>query len=151
MSADATRKRVLSKKSRRLNPLSTGTFLAPPLVRPSPQEFRVLRSVVLVTAFLALTQNVLAAPSVDPARIKQIDADVRAILDRTLTPSAVIAVVEGDRIVYRKAYGLRDRDRRLHANVDTFYEIGSITKQFTAAAILQFQERGKLDIDDKLA
>jgi D-alanyl-D-alanine carboxypeptidase len=92
-----------------------------------------------------------AADTVGPDQARRIDADVAAILQRTGAPGATIAIAEHGRIVYRHAYGLRDRDRRLPATVDTYYEIGSITKQFTAAAILQLQEAGKLHIDDKLA
>jgi glycine/D-amino acid oxidase-like deaminating enzyme len=46
---------------------------------------------------------------------------------------------------------LRDKDRWLPARSDTHYERGSITKQFTAAAILQLQDAGKLKIDDKVS
>lgn len=107
-------------------------------------------------AFL-LFASLLAAPSAVVAQAlaasaaQHIDADVQAILARTGTPSAVVAVVDNGRTVYRKAYGLRDHERKLAATVDTHYEIGSITKQFTAAAILQLQEAGKLNIDDKLS
>ena len=110
-----------------------------------------LRKFVLGTLLFGLAHGPVLAKPLDPARIKQIDADVRAILDRTKTPSAVIAIVRDDRVIYRKAYGFRDHERRLAADVETLYEIGSITKQFTAAAILQLQEDAKLDIDDKLS
>jgi D-alanyl-D-alanine carboxypeptidase len=110
-----------------------------------------LRTFILATMLFASTHADAQAKSLDSARIKQIDADVGALLDRTKTPSAVIAIVLNDRIIYRKAYGFRDREHHLQADVDTFYEIGSITKQFTAAAILQLQEDGKLDIDDKVS
>jgi len=46
---------------------------------------------------------------------------------------------------------LRDVARSLPANAQTHYEIGSITKQFTAAAILQCKETGKIDLDATLA
>jgi len=111
----------------------------------------VLRHFILGILLFGLVHGPVLAKSLDQARIKQIDADVRSILDRTRTPGAVIAIVRDDRVIYRKAYGIRDRERRLAADVDTLYEIGSITKQFTAAAILQLQENAKLDIDDKLS
>jgi D-alanyl-D-alanine carboxypeptidase len=82
---------------------------------------------------------------------KRIDADVAAILHSTDTPGATITIAEDGHVVYSHAYGFRDRAHHLPATVDTYYEIGSITKQFTAAAILQMQEAGKLHIDDKLA
>lgn len=109
-----------------------------------------LRSLVLL-ASLSLASFAIKAESLDPNAIERIDADVRAILARTNTPSAAIAVVRDGNVVYRKAYGYRDVERRLPAEADTFYEIGSITKQFTAAAILTLQEAGKLRIDDKLS
>ena len=100
----------------------------------------------LLCASLAATA-VPAAADVD----KRIDADVHAVLQRTDTPGAAIAVFKDGRLVYRQAYGLRNRDGHLPASVDTWFEMGSITKQFTAAAILQLQEAGKLTIDAKLA
>ncbi|GAA0711487.1 serine hydrolase domain-containing protein [Dokdonella soli] len=93
----------------------------------------------------------IATDTVGPEQAKRIDADVEIILHRTATPGATVAIAEHGHIVYSNAYGLRDRERHLPATVGTYYEIGSITKQFTAAAILQLQEAGKLHIDDKLA
>src|SRR5690242_7146795 len=82
---------------------------------------------------------------------KRIDADVMAILERTGAPAATVEVVQHGSVVYSHAYGFADREKRSPATVDTYYEIGSITKQFTAAAILQLQEAGKLHLDDKLS
>src|SRR5450432_3929632 len=50
----------------------------------------------------------------------------------------------------RKAYGLADREWDIANTADTKFRIGSITKQFTAACILQLAEQGKLSIEDKL-
>ncbi len=86
-----------------------------------------------------------------PQLARRIDADVGAVLGRTQVPGAVVEVIAHGHVVYQKAYGLRDLARRLPARVDTHYEIGSITKQFTAAAIVQLQEAGKLDLDARLA
>ncbi len=108
--------------------------------------FSILASLLLPAAMAAAT-----AKPLDPAVTRRIDADVRRVLERSGAPSAVIAIVDDGRVVYRKAYGLRDSERKLAATTDTHYEIGSITKQFTAAAILQLQEAGKLRIDDKLS
>ena len=109
-----------------------------------------LRPLILAALF-HLVPTVASAGSLDAATGRRIDADVLAILARTHAPGASIAVIDDGRVVYRKAYGLRDRERGLAAKVDTPYEIGSITKQFTAAAILQLQEAGKLHIDDMLS
>ncbi len=75
------------------------------------------------------------APPIDAALKTKIDADVRALLSATHSQAATIAVIVGGKIVYIRGYGLRDVAKALPADARTHYEIGSITKQFTAAAI----------------
>lgn len=110
-----------------------------------------LRTSLFATLLLSLVSASVSARSLDPDQIKRIDADVTAILHRTQAPGAVVAIVWDDRVVFRKAYGFRESERKLAADVGTLYEIGSITKQFTAAAILQLRDGGKLALDDKLS
>lgn len=96
---------------------------------------------------LALSASLVAATSAT----KHIDSDVQTILSRTGAPGATIAVYKDGKSIYSHAYGWRDLEKRTPATVDTHYEVGSITKQFTAAAVLQLKEAGKLDLDAKLA
>ena len=101
---------------------------------------------------VCLAPAAMASPaSLDHAVSTQIDNNVQAVLQRTGTPGATIAIYRDGEVVYRHAYGLSDLERKTPATVSTYYEIGSITKQFTAAAILQLQEAGKLDINATLA
>jgi D-alanyl-D-alanine carboxypeptidase len=76
---------------------------------------------------------------------------VQAVLQRTGTPGATLLVLRDGRLLYEKAYGLRSISPRLPAGLGTHYEIGSITKQFTAAAVLQLQAAGKLSLDATVA
>lgn len=108
----------------------------------------VLLCPLLMATAASMTRD---ARPIDTATAKRIDADVENILQRTGTPGATILIARHGRVIYRNAYGLDDRERRRPATVDTEYEIGSITKQFTAAGILQLQEAGKLRLDDKLS
>jgi D-alanyl-D-alanine carboxypeptidase len=82
----------------------------------------------------------------------RIDRIASQVLEQTGVPSASIAVVQQGTIVYARAYGdarLGDgSEPAIHATPDMRYSIGSISKQFTAAAILLLQEEGKLSIDD---
>jgi len=106
-----------------------------------------------ISAFLLLANSMTmaAAGPIDAPVTKRIDADVTSILQRTGTPAATIEVVRHGSVVYRHAYGLADREKQAPATLDSHYEIGSITKQFTAAAMLQLQEAGKLHLDDRLS
>jgi CubicO group peptidase (beta-lactamase class C family) len=97
----------------------------------------------------------LAAPAVStplPAdQAKRIDADVARALRRFGVPGGAVLVLQDGRVSYVGAFGLRDLARRLAVRPETYFEIGSITKQFTAASILQLQQAGKLQIDRPLA
>lgn len=80
----------------------------------------------------------------------QIDKLVTDTLARTGVPSASVAVVKNGRIAYVKSYGDAKLDPKTPAATAMRYSIGSISKQFTAAAILLLQEQGKLSLDDKV-
>ncbi|MDR3792244.1 MAG: serine hydrolase [Terracidiphilus sp.] len=89
-----------------------------------------------------------AIESIDPALKARIDSIAQQALDRTGVPSASIAVVQHGKLVYTHAYGLALLDPKTPATPAMRYSIGSISKQFTAAAILMLQEQGKLKLDD---
>jgi D-alanyl-D-alanine carboxypeptidase len=61
-----------------------------------------------------------------------------------------VAVVRGRDTVVMKGYGLADVENDVPATPQTVYRIGSITKQFTAAAVLQLIEQNKLSLDDSI-
>src|SRR5271163_4660283 len=93
----------------------------------------------------------LAAQTVDT-----IDATLRGRVDRIASqvmeqrgvPSASVAVVQGGVLVYTHAYGRAHIDPDKAATAEMRYSIGSVSKQFTAAAILLLREQGKLSLDD---
>jgi CubicO group peptidase (beta-lactamase class C family) len=64
-----------------------------------------------------------------------------------LTGSVLVA---HDGSAFSKGYGLADKDAHIMNTAQTMFRIGSVTKQFTAMAILILQERGKLHVQDKL-
>ena len=65
--------------------------------------------------------------------------------------SGTVLVARGDRIVLHEGYGLADRERGIRNGKDTLYEVASLNKTFTAAAILQLQARGALKTSDPLS
>jgi CubicO group peptidase (beta-lactamase class C family) len=62
-----------------------------------------------------------------------------------------VLVVQKGKTIYQKSFGMADREWSVPNTNQTKYRIGSVTKQFTAASILQLQEKGKLQLDDKLS
>src|SRR5271156_5633066 len=101
----------------------------------------------LVCLFVAGAAG-LAQNAVTPTVASGIDAAAADVLKSTGTPSASVAVVEGGKVAYVKAYGLARLDPAMKAEAGMQYSIGSISKQFTAAAILLLQQDGELKLDD---
>ena len=66
-------------------------------------------------------------------------------------PGASVIVIEGDKVVFKKAYGLANVEAKISATPKTNYRLASVTKQFTAMAIMILAERKKLSYDDNLA
>lgn len=90
--------------------------------------------------------SVLAAAPLDEQRIAQI---VHAELTKLEVPSASVAIVLDDRIVYAKAFGEAQLGPERAATESSRYEIGSISKQFLATAVLMLQEQGRLSLEDR--
>jgi CubicO group peptidase (beta-lactamase class C family) len=76
--------------------------------------------------------------------------DVMNGLVRPDGPGAAVAVRQGGEIVHSAGYGLANLEWGIPIDTETVFRIGSITKQFTAAAILKLAADGKLAIDDPL-
>lgn len=112
-----------------------------------------LPAALLVTA--ALGAAVLPTPAVaqsrDPARVvAAVDSLVAEALKDGRAAGMSVAVVRGRDTIVLKGYGYADLEFDVPTPERAIYEIGSVTKQFTAAAILKLQEQGKLGLDDEV-
>lgn len=85
------------------------------------------------------------------ALIARIDSLIADHLTNGPAASAAVAVVRGNDTLLMRGYGFADRIATRAAGPTTVYEIGSITKQFTAAAVMRLVERGKIALDDDLS
>src|SRR5207249_192763 len=119
--------------------------------REKESEMRFFRSLA-AAAVLLLSSAVPVLARSDPAPTSnwqaEVDRVVRAVLASTGAPSASIAVVKDGRIAYVRAYGDAALQPRNPARPAMRYAIGSISKQFTAAAILLLAQDHKLSLDD---
>jgi D-alanyl-D-alanine carboxypeptidase len=107
---------------------------------------------LLFIAILGICSLVSAQRSALPAGMREkIDALSRQTLAETGLPSASIAIVQRGAISHTQAYGEANIDARKASTSEMRYSIGSISKQFTAAAILLLAEQGKLSLDDPVS
>ncbi len=65
-------------------------------------------------------------------------------------PGGAVLVAKGEQILYQKAFGLDDLDKKTPLRPDMVFRLGSVTKQFTAVAILQLVEQRKISLQDNI-
>jgi D-alanyl-D-alanine carboxypeptidase len=106
---------------------------------------RIAGAALLVLAFPVRAEE---APTLPPELRSRVDAVAHDVLEKTGVPSASVAIVRDGRIAYLAAYGDARLSPKKAATPDMRYSIGSISKQFTASAILLLQQEGKLSLDD---
>jgi D-alanyl-D-alanine carboxypeptidase len=115
-------------------------------------QYRFLKHGVAALIILVFSNlNSSAQTNLSPDLIEKIDKVATDTLARTGVPSASVAIVKDGQVVYTKAYGDARLDPKTPATPQMRYSIGSISKQFTATAILLLQEQGKLSLDDKVS
>lgn len=104
------------------------------------------RIVPLLLAFLLCAP--LAASS---ARADRVDDYVREQMRLRHIPGLALAVVRDGRVVKEAGYGLANVELDVPVSPSTVFEIGSISKQITAAAVMMLVEEGKVSLDDPIA
>jgi CubicO group peptidase (beta-lactamase class C family) len=115
-------------------------------MNPGKQRLRLLLITISLLLFL---RNTLRTETVlDPLFTAKIDSILRDQKEALHLPGVAFAIVENDRVVYIKAFGLRDVDANLPMTPDTVVPIGSCTKAFTSFTVGIAQEQGKLSLED---
>ena len=114
-------------------------------MRPSrPIAIRVLVALACGIASAVLGSTVAAAD--DGPDLAAIDRYVRSEMDAQRIPGLALGIVQGDRIVHVQGFGQADRSGR-QVTPETPFLIGSVTKSFTALAIMQLSEAGQVQLD----
>jgi CubicO group peptidase (beta-lactamase class C family) len=102
------------------------------------------QAIVCIILIFSILVSHLSAAAETPD-LKLIEDYVQMSLQETKVPGAALAIVKGDKILYQKGFGLDLKDQRI--TPDTPFMIGSLSKSFTALALMQQVEKGNLDLD----
>jgi len=100
----------------------------------------------IVDMLLKMGAKVVAVPSSE----KLTDSYYNSLTAKK-DPGVAVLVARDSEILYRKGFGYADIDKKILVTPDTKFRVGSVTKQFTAAAILKLQENNLLSVNDKLS
>ncbi len=105
---------------------------------------RMRRMALLLLLSLPLAGSASQAPHIDESKMD-------AVFSRWTreTPGCAVGVARGGKPVLQKAYGMADLEHDVPNAPDTIFEAGSVSKQFTAAAVLLLAQEGKLSLDDQ--
>lgn len=101
--------------------------------------------------FLLAAVTASPSPAPSPSLDDRITAAVGTGWDKLHAPGTAVGITRNGQLIYVKGFGMRDVAKQLPIDDQTRFQVGSVTKMFTAAAILQLKERGMLSLDDRLA
>lgn len=89
-------------------------------------------------------------PELHPDRVYALDIALESILQEFAIPGLAIGIVEDGEPVYIRGFGVRDKKTDEPVNAHTLFHVASITKSFTATAIMQLVERDQLALEDTI-
>jgi len=101
-------------------------------------------------AIAALIFATLVEPA-KPARADSVDDYIRAQMTRRKIPGLALAVAQRGQVVKLAGYGLASVELEAPVTPDTVFELASVTKQFTATAIMKLVEEGKVVLDEPVS
>ena len=96
--------------------------------------------------FMMSLSGCTTVPTTPSSAVDALFADVTS----TATPGAAIIVIQDGKVLQKSAYGMADIERGVPFETDTSTRLASVSKQFTAMAIMLLEEEGKLDYDDPI-
>jgi CubicO group peptidase (beta-lactamase class C family) len=108
-----------------------------------------MKTKTILASFLILSLTL--AQAAVPSAAERADALMSRQLKKKTHPGFTVLVSREGKVLFNKAYGMADVKGKKANTPGTTFRIGSVSKQFTAAAILKLQEHGKLSVQDSLA
>jgi CubicO group peptidase (beta-lactamase class C family) len=105
---------------------------------------------VVIGSLLTLLLCLGKGTAQTPALADSVDRFIMAELARQRIPGMSVAVLRGDSVLLARGYGLANVEYRVPATDSTVYAVGSLSKQFTAAAIVLLSQQGRLGLDDPI-
>lgn len=90
-------------------------------------------------------------PALNLAHADRVDDYIRTQMEDHRIPGVALLILQTNQPVKRSVYGLANLELKLPVTPETVFEIGSMTKQFTAAAILLLVQDARLSVDDKIS
>jgi CubicO group peptidase (beta-lactamase class C family) len=105
-------------------------------------------ALLFLASTLTLAQDAPAAKNEASRDLHQQVDKVFAKWDSTVSPGCALSVIKDGQIIYKRGYGMADLDHDIPITPETVFHVASISKQFTAGAIILLAQEGKISLDD---
>lgn len=116
------------------------------------KALRAVQAIVwLSLACLAAFAARAAEVTLQAERSAAIDSIARRVIEQHKAAGMAVAVMQDEELIFAADYGFANLEHRVPVTPDTVFRIASVTKQFTAAAVMLLVERQQIGLDDKLA
>lgn len=106
--------------------------------------------VVIGCLLISIAAHTFAAAQSSTDKARKID-EVLSVANKYRVFNGAVLVAENGKVIHKKGYGMANMEWNIPNTPDTRFRLGSITKQFTAALILQLVDEGKVKLDGKLS
>ena len=121
-----------------------------PNPRLSRQRLALVIAVITGVPSVAETQRSTSTASLTPKQVREVDALVSRHMVARRIPGAAIGIVRGGQLVFAKGYGMANLETDTPVSEASVFQIASVTKPFTAAAVMTLAKSGKLRLDDSV-
>jgi len=112
------------------------------------RNFLELSSLALISACTDGVREIDGRASLPPGWLSDFEEFAQNLVTTNGIPGLTLSIAQHGRVLYEKAFGYRDVERGLAATPETVFGLGSVSKNFTAVAIMQLQDAGKLSVGD---
>jgi CubicO group peptidase (beta-lactamase class C family) len=106
--------------------------------------------VVLLLGLLSAGEHLGGQVAPSPAQLAELDLRIESEMAENNIPGVLVGVASRGRLLHVRGYGLADVELRVPVSDSTVFEIGSISKQFVATAVMLLVEEGTLGLDDPI-
>ena len=109
-----------------------------------------IKPIAIIVCFAVLVSTVATASDLRVDFVTKIDSIAEEAIQNGEAPGVSIALAEGAEIIYAKGFGFANLTTKEKATANHIYRLASVTKQFTAAAVMQLVDSGKIDLNEPI-
>lgn len=103
----------------------------------------------LLLCFLLIAEAKVWAQALPDQVVKKVNS-IFEYWNKTQSPGCVVGIVRNDTLIFSKGYGMANLEYAIPNSPETLYHLASVSKQFTAYAIVLLAQQGKLNLDDDI-